>query len=195
MRTGQQTWVGNVANVGQVFVFTINTHKNTHKVTVSQEGQSWHYDPDSRSMQLLNGTGSRLCLSAEHGQGVASTAHDYHDYHVWGRALSDGSVAVVASTSGRWLPTSCAMARASPSPTSPTRRSSCSTTYGHTESWGASLAAGLRDGSARCQLGGDDFAPAWCGGHRCSGGEKMHACTACVFMSVCASNGMGYIAV
>ena len=87
MRTGQQTWVGNVANVGQVFVFTINTHKNTHKVTVSQEGQSWHYDPDSRSMQLLNGTGSRLCLSAEHGQGVASTAHDYHDYHVWGKKL------------------------------------------------------------------------------------------------------------
>ena len=66
-----------------------------------EQGQRWQYDPGSRALQVVNGTpttGRRLCLTAAHGQGAASTAHDYR---VWGRALADGSVAVVAVNFGQ----------------------------------------------------------------------------------------------
>jgi hypothetical protein len=64
-----------------------------------EEGQRWHYNPDSRALQMANATtGSQLCLTAAHGQGAAAK---YHDYRVWGRALSDGSVAVVAVNFGQ----------------------------------------------------------------------------------------------
>ena len=60
-------------------------------------GQQWRYDTSSHALQLVNGT-NKQCLTAKHGQGAASTNHDYR---VWGRALADGSVAVVAVNHGQ----------------------------------------------------------------------------------------------
>ena len=65
-------------------------------------GQQWRYDATSRALQLVNGSDTAStntqCLTAKHGHGTPSTTHDYR---VWGRALADGSVAVVAVNHGQ----------------------------------------------------------------------------------------------